>query len=359
MPRGLASAVRSILNLHQEPAWYSLRPGRERPLDFLFAYFDPELRGDSVRSASTLAGSEQFKEKVIWLDGITGQEWELWKEFFSDYGQACQHFPVGRRTVFCVPLSGTLATPAMFRDPLWSQYLWRGVVSSLDMLLFTSSMLQERSITPLQKRVAISVIAKLALWDPEICERLVMAELEEMLNPMRILREVASERKWGPELYGTNLLSWEKGMKDQVDRRWMTHSSILAFETSHKEVNRRIWNAEMSVLLPMVEEGRQNIIETYGENLQIPWQANKHKAIYDLYDLEINHIKNQIHRHVATLDVATQRLVHELTEIRNCLSHLKTISMEMLESEILNHSIESQLEREMSFFLQDAGEEPL
>jgi hypothetical protein len=33
--------------------------------------------------------------------------------------------------------------------------------------------------------------------------------------------------------------------------------------------------------------------------------------------------------------------------------------MEMLESEILNHSIESQLEREMSFFLQDAGEEPL
>lgn len=351
MPRGISSAIRSSLNIHHEAAWYSLRPGKALPLDFLWSYFYNDLNRKALPTASLLANSENLQEKIIWLDGIESAEWGAWEEFLSDYGQACQHTMLGRPPIFCVPLIGVPASTSMLSEPFWSQYLWRGVVGSVDMLLFTSSMLQERSWSVLQKQVATAVISKLSLWDPEVCHRLATADLQDVLNPLALLKEVAAERKWSADPYRNS--SWHEGMVDMVDKKWMTHSSILAVEASQKEIDRRIWNAELSILLPIVEEGRQVIIQQYRDSLRIPYQTNRHQTVSDLYDLEINHIRTQIKRGIATLDVQTQRLTHELTEIRNRLSHLKTVTPEMLDSDVLNDFIEQQWEQEIEELAHD------
>lgn len=354
MPLGFSSAIRSALNLDSSSAWYSLRPDKERPADVLASYFEHDLNRNGRRIASSLANSENLDGKIIWLDGIEAAEWGAWEEFFSDYGEASQHATIGRSPVFWVPLIGSSVSSTMIAEPFWSQYHWRGVVNSIDMILFTASLLQERAWSILQKRVATSVIAGLALWDPDVCHRLAAADFQDILKPKKILKEIAAERKWSRRSYHLpRLQGWQEGMDDIVDKKWMTHSALLALESSPQEIERRIWHAELPVLLPIVEEARQTILRKYMDILQVPFQPNRFQTVTDLYELEINHIKTQIKRGLVSLSLESTRLTHELTEIRNRLSHLKTVTFEMLDSDVLNNFVEQQWEQEIEELTRD------
>src|ERR1041385_4115599 len=167
MPRGFSSAIRT-LSLDYTNDWYLIRPDKEKPADVLSSYFERDLSPNGRRIASALANSEKLEGKIIWLYGIEAAEWGAWEEFFADYGDACQHATLGRSVVFCIPLIASSVSKTSISQQFWSQYHWRGVVSSVDMILFTARLLQERTWSILQKRVATSVIARLALWDPEV-----------------------------------------------------------------------------------------------------------------------------------------------------------------------------------------------
>ena len=346
MPRGFSSAIRT-LSLDYTNDWYPIRPDKEKPADVLSSYFERDLSPNGRRIASALANSEKLEGKIIWLYGIEAAEWGAWEEFFADYGDACQHATLGRSVVFCIPLIASSVSKTSISEQFWSQYHWRGVVSSVDMILFTARLLQERTWSILQKRVATSVIAGLALWDPEVCHRLAAADFKDVLKPKTTLKEIAAERKWSRHSHPLpRWQAWQEGMEDIVDKKWMMHSALLALESSSQEIERRIWHAELPVLLPVVEEARQAILKQYGDTLRVPYRA-PFQMVNDVYDLEINHIRSQIKRGLTKLSVESERLIHELTEIRNYLSHLKTVTFEMLDSDVLNRFVERQWEQEI------------
>lgn len=345
-PRGMRSAVRSDLVLSQKFDWITFRTSEEKPLDLLFGYFD-ESESAVLRNAFTLAHNKEFLRKVIWLEGVDVLTWDLWKEFFAEYAQVTQHIHPEEQTVFCVPLRAELARRHPLEDAMWSRYFYRGVTSNLDMLLFTSMML-DRSMPPLQLLVATSVIAKLAAWDPEVCLRLASAELKDILNPMTILGEIAASRGWSAPPPKSDFRSWEMGMTEDVDHKLTIHSATLVLRTLPDELNRRIWAAQMSVLLPIVEDARQMIIDKFGHQLKTPHPTG-YGDIVDPRELEINHINAQIRRGTLSVDVEKEQLVRELTLIRNSLSHLKIVTADLLDSKVLNRFVRAQTEETVSY----------
>ncbi|MDT5123166.1 MAG: hypothetical protein QOC96_2648 [Acidobacteriota bacterium] len=327
LPDGLHSAVRSTLD-DEDWHWHTLDIGEavaERPESLLFARFVPDAGADAIRNAHALAKESSFAGKVIWLDGLDDNSWPAWKEFIVAYGHACQSVPVFERTQFCIPLRGKLALDPPGEDVCLAQHHWRGAVDSLDMFLFTASVFAGREMPALHRRIAVAIAAHLALWDPSISERLAGERLKRILAPVPLLRDVARERDWRVDDAG----KWHLGTADMFDGEMRIHSALLALDDSNSEIARRIWSAEVGVLLPFVEERRRELIAQLANALQVPYETRFGEVIEDVRDLEIGHIERQINS-LPSVDSNTRSFVRRLREIRNCLSHLEVLPPELL-----------------------------
>ncbi|HEY9694174.1 MAG TPA: hypothetical protein V6D15_18375 [Oculatellaceae cyanobacterium] len=332
LPSGLSSAIKSELG--DDWDWHNVsveEASSVEPVHFLFDLFVGEISPNEFRNARTLAEHPSFAGKIVWLDDFTPALWPAWRRFLSDYEQPCRSISQLSRTLFCVPLVGELALDPPRDDVCLSHHRWQGVVSRLDILLFTASLFQDKRLPDLQKRVVISVVTNLALWDFDVSERLASEKSENILNPMLILQEIAKERNWCTDNHGSLLPKWCIGITNTIDAEEKFHSAALAINGSGKtEIERRIWRAEVGELLPFVEERRREILERLSEVLQVPFTTRFGEVIKDLHDLEIGHIEYQISNNGKNVNSEIRNLVRRLREIRNALSHLESIKPELL-----------------------------
>jgi hypothetical protein len=332
-PGGLAYAIRSVLDDGDGWLWYTLDiHGHDsvEPAHVLYSRFVPEAPSDAIRNGKTLSQEETFAGKILWLEGLTANSWPAWKAFLTDYEHACRSCSLFERTLFCVPLTGMLPLDPPAENVCLSHHPWRGVVNRLDMLLFTSNLFQDRRMPAFQKRVVTSVVANLALWDPAVAERFTSEDLEHILHPVSILQEIARERGWHPIAGKLPPCLWSRGMVDLMEGEESVHSAALALADIQGTIRRRIWSAEVGVMLPFVEERRQEILAHLAGVLRVPFTTRFGEVISDVHDLEIGHIENQLITNGIKVHPDIRRLVQQLREIRNCLSHLDPLTLDLL-----------------------------
>lgn len=340
LPSGLSNAIQSELG--DDCDWHKISVSEERsvePIHLLFDIFVGEISPKEIRNARTLAQHPKFAGKIIWLDDLTVNVWPVWKKFLLDYEQPCRSISPLYRTLFVVSLVGEIALDPPAEDVCLSNHNWEGVVTSLDMLLFTASIFPSKRLSDLQKRVAISVITHLSLWDFEVSERLSFEKIENILRPETILQEIAYERGWYYEHTSSNYLleNWCKGIKNTIQGETKFHSSALALDSlAQGEIKCRIWKGEVGEVLPFIEERRQEIIERLSKVLKVPFKTSFGEIIKDLRDLEIGHIEYQLSQTDKIINPELRRLIKQLKEMRNSLSHLEPIKQDILISREIN-----------------------
>jgi hypothetical protein len=118
-------------------------------------------------------------------------------------------------------------------------------------------------------------------------------------------------------------------MQDMVDGVQKEHSALLAMRHDTRALQRRIWNAEVGVLLPFAEEQRQEILARFAGVLRGPFLTRFGEAITDIRDREIGHIESQLAKHPA-VSTSIRQLVTQLRTIRNALSHLEALDPALL-----------------------------
>src|SRR5262249_34711844 len=139
------------------------------------------------------------------------------------------------------------------------------------------------------------------------------------------LRAMALQRNWPGEQGPDDLANcWHLGMIDDLDAKPMVHSAALAHNDPTSEIARRIWGAEIGVLLPFIEEKRRSFLEHYGKLLQVPFQT-PFGVVTDVRDLEIGHIDHQISTRRRGVGPDVRNLIARLRDIRNSLSHLEPV----------------------------------
>jgi hypothetical protein len=312
--------------------------GTADPVRLLFSRFVPHARPDALWNAGALATEEAFAGKLLWLDELTPPVWPAWKAFLEDYEHACRAHSVFERTLFCVPLVGTLALDPPEEDVCLAHHSWRGCVDLLDRFVFTAPLLQGKQMPDLQKRIVISILAHLALWDPSVSEYLARESLDTVCSPLPLLQEIAKERGWHRENEALLAPPWHAGMLDVVDGVERVHSAVLATHGANSAIQRRIWSAEVGVMLPFVEERRQDILARFAGVLRVPFTTRFGEVITNVRDLEIGHIESQLTDNPA-VGAEMRQLIKQLRKIRNDLSHLEPLDPELLLSgEVLRAS---------------------
>lgn len=320
-PTGLESVLRSMLS--EEWNWRSLEIDEERPpADILFSRLVPCATPGQVRNARTLAQSDGFEGFLIWINGLCAAVWPEWKIFLQEYQHVCRSKPEFRRSLFLIPLVGELAMHPPVAEVGLSHHIWRGVVGELDMLFFSALLLQERPIPDRQRPLMVTTVAKLAAWDPETAEVLAKAPLREILCPYPLLQQLAEARGWSLETPP----SWILGTQNEVDGQEYVHSALLAVKNRKEIIKARLWSAQVSVLLPLIEEHRQALINEIGHLLGLPFQTG-YGVIKDVHDLEIGHIAYRLRG--IRVDPRIRRQVERLHLIRNALAHLEPLEPEV------------------------------
>ena len=308
----------------------------ERPVECLYNRLVTDGHPDLVRTASTLVRESSFGGQIIWLEGIDGALWKQWKGFLLEYEHASRSVPSSIQTHLLVPLRGEWSCLPLAETVGIEVLRWNGFVRPLDMLLLANDSLPD--LRPgIGSELASSVAAQLAGWDPDLCTLLAALSLDDLVEPLNILREYGRSRGWDALATKDDLQLWASGAMQQFRSLDTLHPAYSAVKNEHLRIRQLLWEAELSVLMPYIERERQLLLTTYSTLLTVPWVDAYGRVIADVFDLEIGHIEYQLSRRPG-ITREQLRQIADLKEARNSLSHLEPVPKVVLSRIIASDS---------------------
>ena len=263
-----------------------------------------------VRSLADLCDDEGFRGRLVRLHGIDGNNWPAWRDFLVHYAQLSRSRDLLGRSLFLVPLHSYPSLEPPPPDVGLSIRTWDRVLGDIDLLLLASERLGDRSSDLLGTLLATSV-ARVAAWDFDTASALVAQGNRTILNPTEFLRSWARERGWTDD----TPLDWGLGT---ASRSGLLHPARAALDEPPTEIHRRVWSAQLSVLLPWIETRR---LDTVADNI---YELRRHMreagdGQRDAYELELGELSALFSRRGADRDA--RRTFRRLRDVRNKLAH--------------------------------------
>ena len=261
-PEGVPSGFESVLHARLEYCgrWRRVvvSPSTEsmpaEPLRYLFNQFAPELSTVPDLTPVELCEEGGFRGCLIWIDGLCRENSLEWMCFLEKYAQVSRNVSRLKRTLFIVPVNGE--TPdSLGRDVALMVHDWARVVDEMDLAFLANDRLRARGVVETLRKLLVMTIAQVAAWDCAVAERLAQARTEEILDPLEFLKSDARTRGWTRETPPSVTLGTESYLG-------VAHAALAAIREPD-EIRRRIWSAQVSVLLPVIEMRRREIIREH------------------------------------------------------------------------------------------------
>jgi len=285
----------------------------------------PKWGGVVLLSADTLAADPRLADTVIWVEGMTAACWPAWRTFLGQYERACQMCPEQGRGLFCVPLTGQVAGQLPEPAVALSVRRWCGVVGAVDLLLDLSLRADGRPMPALHWRLTLAVACELSGTDAALARALAGLGLRQLLEPQEFLRAEAARRGWNAaQALRPN---WEDGLIDGMNGEDVVHSVALAIRGDDAELRRRIWQAEVAVLYPFLEEKRLRLLPRLRPYLRLPVETT-YGLVEDIYDLELGQLV--YFTRGRNLPRELLRQLRLLTDMRHALAHVRPVPIEYL-----------------------------
>ena len=262
-----------------------------------------------VNSISDLCDDPDFRGLLVRLDNLNEGNWPAWRDFLGRYAQTSRSRHLLGRSLFLVPLSScdTLEPPPT--DVALTHSIWDNILDDVDLLLFASERLRQRSGDTLLRSLLANIVARVASWDFDTAAALLAESDRTILDPTEFLRAIAREKGWTAD----TPRDWQLGTES---RSGVAHAARAALDNPPSEVNRRLWSAQLSVLLPWIEYRRY---ETVANNLKQVRRQMHHagNGRNDPFELEVRDLARMFRGANHSLRKIFQRLRH----VRNKLAH--------------------------------------
>ncbi len=258
--------------------------------------------------------NDAFRGRLIWLDDLTSSNWLCWRDFLAKYAHACRSVSALGRTLFVAPLEGAPLGNPPDTDVCMSVHDWNNVVGEMDILFWAHECLLRRGIAESEAVLLAMTIARVAAWEFETAELLVDEDINAILAPCEILRLFAHDRGWTIATPS----EWRFGTASGSGK---VHAALAALDEPPREINRRVWSAQASVLLPRIESWRGVIVRRNASEIRRHLRRNG-MASRNPDDLEIGELHSVVRRGGTW---ALRRGVRQLRKARNALAHIEPL----------------------------------
>ena len=269
-----------------------------------------------IESISDLCDDPGFRGRLIRLDNINEYNWPEWKIFLDRYAQTSKSLHVLGRSLFLVILTGYPPVEAPRSDVALATHTWDGVLDDVDLLLFASELLRQRSKDNLLRSLLATTIAYVAAWDVDTARVLLGESDRIILNPTKLLRTIGHDKGWS----ANTPLDWRLGTESGSG---IAHPARAALDEPPKEINRRLWSAQLAVLLPWIETRRHELVATNLYNVKRQ-MALCGENLSDPHDLELGELSMIFSQPGA--DRRLRRSIRSLKDVRNKLAHRRPLS---------------------------------
>ena len=269
-----------------------------------------------IASITDLCDDPGFRGRLIFLDNINEHNWPQWKAFLDRYAQTSRSLHVLGRSLFLVMLTGNPPPEALKSDVALATHTWDAVLDDVDLLLFASEHLRRRIMDDLLRSLLTNIIARVAAWDIDTASQLLGQSDQTILNPTEFLRAIGRDKGWSTE----TPLDWRLGTESGSG---IAHAARAALDEPPNEINRRLWSAQLSVLLPWIETRRHDLVTAnlYEVKRQM---AHIGENVTDAHGLELSELFMIFSQPDA--DRALRRSIRRLRDIRNKLAHRRHLS---------------------------------
>lgn len=214
---------------------------------------------------------------VVWVDATEESATETWIEY-------AQHIAASSdKPRICIAMSMERAEEYREEKGL-RRRLWRDFVTATDSRVLTERFYRDHECTPMYIALKGALIAEIA----------------------------------GPDLFYAEQLARERlGKLIEADDR----------------LHERVWAAQLSILLPLVEKERRRLLEYYREHWRLPHTRKDETEIQYLEDMEIGDMAAQAQKFAGALK-SEQRRLDWLRRVRNALAHSEIVRWGTLTSNI-------------------------
>lgn len=267
---GITRAIRNSLN-QDSFSWVTLSPSFDSPLKVLFDVFEPARSPEVIPSLNRLFSLDNFQTTVIEVRITSQESWRCWIGFLEEFAYCSRSQNALSRSQMVILVNRDMSRQ-MPRPDLLLSILDADEISTIsDMRIYALCLSERKSDALIKKELTASISAELSMWDRSLCERLCLASLPVLLNPISILLGYARERSWDrfdPERDNDKLK--ETGAIQMFGNREEVHSSSLAVQREFLLIDRRIWRGQTSVLFPLIETRRQELLEVHRDLFTSP-----------------------------------------------------------------------------------------
>jgi hypothetical protein len=323
-PTGASEAIGEKLDAS---GWYRISLAAAGPVDparWLFDATGLEPDASERRNASTLV-RELSGSRVLLVDSIHAQHWNVWRDFVLEFERASRDVAAATRPLLLLVGSGIAESSVSVEAPAVSVLRWQSVIDELDTMVLANSKANDSPVHgSFERLLRAHAIAKLAMWDLQLAEEFTGADTRELLDPERLLFAYAQQAGWAAETPAT----WELGTMDRFSGRSLVHSALLAVKGESEEIRSRVWSAQAALLLPIIETQRRSLLHRARKFLRFPIVVNGEEVV-SADDLEVG----ALHFHLRAARCTDSDLVRQLDKLRrarNALAHIVPVETNLL-----------------------------
>ena len=307
--------------------WQQLygKPDHRPPAKWMASHFGVEL--PTSAGPCEFHDIEQVMGTVVVVTELPADPEILrrWRTFLEHYAQICRSNggPMSPRLLIQWPPEGDLPESEL----RLTMHPWSGMLDSVDIALYAAQLVRRKGYSPFNRLLMVALAAKLSGGDPILCRILCNFNMQELLEPCSILAEYARSSGWS----GTATASRKEGTLIELDGEIREHPAWMAAQGKEKELGILIWSAQVGVLLPLIEERRQEIVEQVGKYLFVPADLPHYQKVESVNELEIGSIHFQLTNHSNPVPRPIKDVVWRLKELRNHLSHREPVPAALLD----------------------------
>ena len=242
---------------------------------------------------------------------------ERWAGLFSEFASATST-AAGEPPVLIVVAAGDADAVLPPPNPLLRVHWWWGVVDRLDVAVHLKDL--DHRLDAVDREQLIEV----AGGDLDLVEALAASGCRDVASIAGLCVERAAELDYGGQIErhprigpdpGLHAEAWSAGVVDAFEGREHWHAGLLA-RVEPRQLERRIWTAQVRSLLPMIDLWRMELIEL----------ARNHKLVPEhllTLDLEVGELSRLLAR--ARDRHSLGELSDWLRRSRNHLAHLEVV----------------------------------
>ena len=294
---------------------------------------------------NNLVENEDLSRTLVIISNPS-QDLNAWSDFLQKFQHLQKKIDPIDRCLLCIVHHEVYPDYLPKQDVCLGIHSFIGINSEIDLEFYLHQIFnRDSAYQDIINRLIISIAGQIVTDDPELCDILINQDLNGIIYPFSLLKELCIKRNWTTHLNTKFLDKYGNPDKKLINLGLLSliggvpklHPCCLTSPERKIELVSRIWSGQVRVLLPHLEITRHKLLSLLKDMLTIPHKKKLNGVIVEidnLDDLEFGDIEFQLIDKMRNKEWYPEKgmieLVGNLKNIRNNLSHQTPVDADII-----------------------------